>query len=159
MAKQVKLQSYCTAPRYMNGFEIPKNYKHAVFLDERNGNDKWQQATSLEFVQMDKYDTFHNYGQGGKPPSDKYKRIRVHLVYSVKHDGRHKAQCVADGHLTEVPVESVYSGVVSLRGLCMVLFLAELNGLETWATNIGNAYLEARTSKKVYIIAGEEFGN
>jgi len=58
-----------------------------------------------------------------------------------------------------VPVESVYSGVVSLQGLRMVLFLAELNGLETWATDIGNAYLEAKTSEKVYIIAGDEFGD
>lgn len=37
--------------------------------------------------------------------------------------------------------------------------MAELNGLETWATDIGNAYLEAQTSEKVYIIAGPEFGD
>ena len=41
----------------------------------------------------------------------------------------------------------------------MVLFLAELNGLETYATDIGNAYLEARTSERVCIIAGPEFGD
>ena len=39
-----------------------------------------------------------------------------------------------------------------------MLFLAELNHLETWATDIGNAYLEAETSEKVYIITGSEFG-
>ncbi len=38
------------------------------------------------------------------------------------------------------------------------MFLAELNHLETWATDIGNAYLEAETQEKVYIIAGPEFG-
>ena len=65
---------------------------------------------------------------------------------------------VADGHLTDIPVDSVYSGVVSLRALRIMLFLAELNQLETWATDIGNAYLEAETSEKVYIIAGPEFG-
>jgi len=67
-------------------------------------------------------------------------------VFDVKHDGRHKACLVADGHLTDIPLESVYSGVVSLHGLRIVLFLAELNHLETWATDIGNAYLEADTS-------------
>ena len=56
-----------------------------------------------------------------------------------------------------VPLESVYSGVVSLRGFRLVLFLAELNELELWATDVGNAYLEAFTSEKVYIIAGPEF--
>ena len=65
---------------------------------------------------------------------------------------------VANGHLTDIPIDSVYSGVVSLRGFCIMLFLAELNQLETWATDIGNAYLEAETSEKIYIIAGLEFG-
>jgi hypothetical protein len=62
-----------------------------------------------------------------------YKKIRVHLIYAVKHDCRHKARLVADGHLTDVPVDSVYSGGVSLKGLRMLLFLAELNALQTWA--------------------------
>ena len=39
-----------------------------------------------------------------------------------------------------------------------MLFLAELNQLETWATDIGNAYLEAITDENVHIIAGAEFG-
>ena len=39
-----------------------------------------------------------------------------------------------------------------------MFFLAELNQLETWATDIGNAYLEAETAERVYIIAGPEFG-
>ena len=41
----------------------------------------------------------------------------------------------------------------------MLIFLAELNDLETWATDIGNAYLEAETSEKLFIIAGPEFGD
>jgi Reverse transcriptase (RNA-dependent DNA polymerase) len=45
-----------------------------------------------------------------------------------------------------------------LRGFRIVLFLAELNHLEIWATDIGNAYLKAYTTEKVYIIAGLEFG-
>jgi hypothetical protein len=52
----------------------------------------------------------------------------------------------------------VYSGVVSLRGLRIVTFLSELNGLDLWATDIGNAYLEAFTMEQNYIIAGSEFG-
>jgi hypothetical protein len=52
---------------------------------------------------------------------------------------------VADGHLRDIPLESVYSGVVSLRELRINTFLSELNGLDIWATDIGNAYLEAFT--------------
>ena len=49
----------------------------------------------------------------------------------MKYDRRHKARLVASGHLTEVLVSSVYSGVVSLHGIRLVLFLAELNDLES----------------------------
>ena len=40
----------------------------------------------------------------------------------------------------------------------MVLFLSELNRMTLYATNIGNAYLEAYTSKKVCIKAHKMFG-
>ena len=38
------------------------------------------------------------------------------------------------------------------------MFLAELNQLELWGADIGNAYLEANTREKVYIIGGTGFG-
>jgi hypothetical protein len=46
----------------------------------------------------------------------------------------------------------VYSGVISLRGLRIIIFLSELNGLDLWATDIGNAYLEAFTMERNYIV-------
>jgi hypothetical protein len=52
----------------------------------------------------------------------------------------------------------VYSSVVSLCGLQIITFLSKLNGLDLWATDIGNAYLEAFTMEWNYIIAGPEFG-
>ena len=39
----------------------------------------------------------------------------------------------------------------------MITFLAELNALDLWSTDIGNAYLESNTQEKVYIVAGKEF--
>jgi hypothetical protein len=41
----------------------------------------------------------------------------------------------------------------------MVAFLSELSGLDLWATNIGNAYLEAKMSELLFIIASPEFGD
>ena len=93
----------------------------------------------------------------GIPPKG-YKKIKVHLIYDIKHDTRYKASCVADIHLTEIPLDNVYSGVVSLRWLLMRIFLAELNQLDTCATYIINEYLEANTSEMVYITARQEFG-
>ena len=75
----------------------------------------------------------------GAPIPEGYQKIPCHMVYDVKHDGRHKARFVAGGHRTSVPVDSVYSGVVSLLGERIISFLAELNDLELWGTDIGNA--------------------
>ena len=142
---------------YMYGFLVPRNYEQALQYDKENGNTKWADATKLELTQIDDYDTFDDKGLTYRPGQE-YKKIRVHLIFAVKHDGRHKARLVAGGHLTETPVDSVYSSVVSLRGIRILTFLAELNGSAVWATDIGNAYLESYTKEKVWIIAGPEFG-
>jgi len=63
--------------------------------------------------QLNEYKTFKDLGKGTKAPEG-YRKIRVHLVFDVKHDSRHKSRLVADGHLTEVPLDSIYSGVISL---------------------------------------------
>jgi hypothetical protein len=159
MVNQAKLRSYNKAPRYKYGFEVPRTYEQALRLDKQNGNTLWADAATLELTRIDDYDTFIDKGHHTKAKApDGYKKIRIHLIFDVKHDGRPKVRLVADGHLTDIPLKSVYSGVVSLRGFRIVLFLAELNHLEIWSTYIGNAYPEAYTSEKVYIIAGPEFG-
>jgi len=116
MANQAKLHSYRTAPKYKYGYEVPHDFTHAVQIDTKCGNTKWQEATKLERQSQDEYQTFEDHGYKADPPKG-YKKIWVHLVFDVKHDGRHKAHLVADGHLTDTPLESVYSGVVSLQGL------------------------------------------
>ena len=57
----------------------------------------------LELQQIDEYNTFEDKGKAIYKGKDilnaptGYKNIRVHLIYDVKHDGRHKARLVADG--------------------------------------------------------------
>ena len=109
--------------------KLPNNHAHAVELDNENGDTKWSDAEKKELGQIDEYSTFEDLGEGTTAPMG-YQRIHVHMVYDVKHNGRRKARLVAGGHLTGTPLESVYSSVVSLRGLRLVIFLAELNKLE-----------------------------
>ena len=150
----------------MFGFLIPGNYIEALEFDKANNNSKWYNATKAELDSIHLYEVFqkHQKTQYDKqkrvinaPPG--YQKIRVHLIFAVKYDGRHKARLVADGHLTPEPVESFYSGVVSLRNLKLVLVivLGKLNNLELWGADIGNANLEAPTEEKLYIVAGPEF--
>jgi hypothetical protein len=76
MANQEKLRSFRTAPRFKYGFEIPKDFDHAMFLDRRNGNTKWLDANALEFEQLNEYDTFEDKGhlRSNTPPVG-YKKI------------------------------------------------------------------------------------
>ena len=94
-------------------------------LDKEIGTTRWKDTMTLELWQLSKYDTFHDTGNSTPPPPS-YKKICVHYVYAVKqHDGCHKARLVTDGHLTEAPLESIYSGVVSHRSLWIAIFLAK----------------------------------
>ena len=149
--KQSWIRQVRASARYQHGFQVPKDYNDAIRLDKENSNTHWQDAMDLELTGKAQ---FHN-GKAVTP--DGFQKIRVHFVYAVKHDGRFKAGLVADGHLTKEPVESIYSGVVSLRSLRMVVFLSQLNDLEIWGANVGIAYLEAYTDEKICTIAGPEF--
>jgi hypothetical protein len=158
MVKQAKLHQSRHGPTYKFGILVPKNRKDALAIDAANGNEKWKKSMDVEINQIDEYDTFNNLGKGRPPPRD-HNKIRVHFVYDVKHDLRLKSRLVAEGNLTAPPKDSVYSGVVTLRSLRLCMLLAELNGLKVEAADIGNAYLEAYTQEKLYIIAGPEFGD
>ena len=160
--KQSRIRQVRASARYQHGFQVPKDYNDAMRLDKENGNTHWQDAMDLELTQIHEYEVFKDTGKakfhnGKVVTPDGFQKIRVHLVYAVKHDGRFKARLVADGHLTKEPVESIYSGVVSLRSLRMVVFLSQLNNLEIWGADVGNAYLEAYTDEKLCIMAGPEF--
>ena len=144
---------------YQYGHVVPSNHNDAMRLDRINDNDRWSKSEKTEVDQLMEYEAFIDYGhRDSNVPPQGYQRITLHCVYAVKHDERYKSRMVAGGHLTGTPTESVYSGVVSLRGVRIVIFLAELNGLKIWQTDVGNAYLEATTEEKVYVIAGPEFG-
>ena len=117
-----------------------------------------QDRNSLEMRQLDEYNTFSDIGKDGIPPK-LYNQIKVHLIYDIKHNMRLKARCVADGYLAVIPLDSIYSRIVSLQGLRMMTLFAKLNQFYIWSTGIVNAYLEINTSEKFYITAGKKFGN
>ena len=135
---QSKIRQVRRSDVYQFGFLIPKDYKQALQLDEQNGNSKWYGATKLEMDQINEYKVFQDHGKAKIDPKsrkvsnapDAYQKIRVHLIFAVKHAGRHKARLVAGGHLTPDPIESIYSGVVSIRSLRLVIFLAKLKSGE-----------------------------
>ena len=66
---------------------------------------------------------------------------------------------VAEGCRTPNPVTSTYAGVVSSEIVRIAFTYAALNGLEVWAEDIHNAFLQAPCSEKYYTVCGTEFGS
>ena len=60
-----------------------------------------------------------------------------------------KARWVLDGHKTPNPIGSTYAVVVSIESVQIAF---TLNGLNVFAANIINAYLQTPSSPKDYII-------
>jgi len=94
----------------------------------------------------------------GKPIPIGWMRSSGHLVFDVKIDFTHKARWVKDGHRTAEPEISTFTGVVSRESVRMALTYATLNGIDVMAADIKNAYLQAPSSEKHYVICGSEFG-
>jgi hypothetical protein len=138
MINQATLSNYRRAPFCKFGVLVPQNHTQAIELDKANGNTKWQDAEATEMGQLLEYTTWIDKGIGGIAPSG-YKKIQCHMIYDLKYDGHHKAHLVSCGHLTKPNTESVYSGVVSLCGIRLIVFLAELDQLELWGADVGNA--------------------
>ena len=86
-----------------------------------------------------------------------WKQVARHLVWDVKIDFTRKARWVLDGHKTLNPIGSTYACVVSRESVHIALTYAALNDLDVFAADIQNAYLQAPSSQKDYIICGPEF--
>ena len=106
---------------------MDNDYDNALSIDKHNGNNKWAKAIKLEIYHQHDHDTCKDMGEGSSPKGNIH--VRSHFIFDVKHDGLHKDRLLADGNLTDVHISSVYLDFVSLRGIMLVLFLAELNNL------------------------------
>ena len=73
-------------------------------------------------------------------------------------DFTRKARWVHDGHRQSDPEGSTYAGVVSRESVRIAFTYTAQNELDVCATDIRNAYLQAPSSCKDYVICGPKFG-
>ena len=137
------------------GIEVPVDLAHAQRLDKLNGNDLWVQALKKEMKDVGM--AFKILDHGEHAPVG-YTKASGHLIWDVKMDFTRKARWVLDGHKTEAPNISTYAGVVSRESVRIALTYAALNGVDICAADIRNAYLQAPSSQKHFVICGAEFG-
>jgi hypothetical protein len=160
---KIKARIRKTTHKY--GIEIPTSLKHAEEIDRRNSNTFWKDALAKEMFWKDALAkemtevgvAFEVLEEGIKAPIG-WSKVTGHLVWDVKMDFTRKARWVLDGHKTPDPIGSTYAGVVSRDSIRIAFTYAALNGLEIFAADIRNAYLQAPSSQKDFIICGNEFG-
>ena len=70
----------------------------------------------------------------------------------------HKARWVLERHKTTDPICPTYAGVFLRESVRITFTYAALNGVDVFATDIRNVYLQAPLLQKYYIICGTEFG-
>ena len=137
------------------GIEMPDDIDHAKELDAKNGNDFWSKALKKEIFNLGV--AVEILGEGTKAPPG-WSKVSGHIVWDVKMSFERKARWVLDGHKTADPICSNYAGVVSRESVRIAFTYAALNKLDVAAADIRNAYLQAPSSRKDYIICGPEFG-
>jgi hypothetical protein len=118
---------------------------------KQSGKTLWWDAIQKEMFNVGI--AFEVLNEGQKAP-DGWHKVTGHLVSDVKMDFTRKARWVLDGHKTADPIGSSYVEVVSSESIRV----AALNHLDVCAADIRNAYLQAPSSRKDYIVCGAEFG-
>ena len=99
---------------YQFGFLIPKYYKQALQLDEQNGNSKCYDATKLEMDQINEYRVFQDHGKAQYDPKSRqvsnipirYQKIRVHLIFAVKHDADTRLDWLLEDISLQIPLKA-----------------------------------------------------
>jgi hypothetical protein len=140
---------------YKYGIELLTSVKHAIEIDQTNGNTLWQGALSKEMGNL--CVAFEILGPGMKVPPGWHKAL-WDLVFDMKMDFTRKVRWVKDGHKTPDSAMSIFAGVVSCDSIHIALTHAALLGLPVLGSDFQNAYLQAPSSKKHFIICGIEFG-
>ena len=137
------------------GIEIPTSISHAKMIDLKNGNNLWMDAITKEMTNVGI--AFTILYEGKKAPPG-WTKTSGDLVFDVKMDFKRKARWVKDGHRFPDTTTSPYDGVVSCESVRVGLTHAALMDLDDISVDIQNAYLQAPSSEKDFIICGAEFG-
>ena len=74
--------------------------------------------------------------------------VPIHWVYTVKHDGQHKAILVIGGHVTNPEGYNTFSSTIRMEHVRLQVFITVFFGDDMLSGDIGSAYLNAETKEK-----------
>ena len=126
--------------------------------DTENGNTNWKYYDILGLETIYNFDPFDYLGtiiSACIPPD--HTKIQVHLICDYKKYVRYKAFMVASVNMTGPNLNTYYYSFISLHYMRTVVFLAELNNIDTLTGEISNAYLTELTAENIFFDSGAYF--
>jgi hypothetical protein len=115
--------------------------EHAYELDKINGNDFWRKSIKKEMTNVG---IAFQILDDSEPLPYGFTRVTGHVIFDVEMSLEQKSRWVVDGHLTKDPESiSTYTGVLSRDSERIALTCVALNGIDIWACDIRNAYIQA----------------
>jgi hypothetical protein len=155
--KNKKKKKFTPGPQFKHGVQVPQSIEQAIKLNKANGDTAWQDANKKEMSQLARINCFdfkpanHNLGND-------YQKTKLLLIFGVKQAFRQKAQLVAGGHLVDDLDKDSYSLRVKGVSVKILHVLAHQQDQNQLCGDVTNAFVQAYINKKVYAVAGLEFG-
>ena len=131
------------------GIEVPTSINQTKQIDPKNGNTLW-----CDGIAKEKYNLLVAFKilEDHESPPPGFTKLSGNWMFDAKMDFNRKARWVKVRHLTPNPTTSSYSGVVSRERIRILLIYAALHKIDVMAGDIINAYTQAPTSEKHFIV-------
>ncbi len=116
--------------------------------------DDWLDWQDSEYLQLNQYSAQRMFGD---PVASKEDDAIFHLVwtYTIKNDGRKKAQCVCDGSMHSGMVRvlaETYANCIDQTSARLFYAIAAAKNLLVFGANVSNAFAEAPPLKQGFFI-------
>jgi hypothetical protein len=126
-------------------------------FDKANGNMAWQDLIEAKMSQLIRLKCFDFEAFDFKPGAD-YQKTRLRLIFGLKQGLHRKACLAAGGHLIDMLDNNVCSSTVKGISVKILHVIAHQQKLKQLCGDGTNAFVNAYTNKKIYAVAGLEFG-
>ena len=140
------------------GMKIYLDHKNAMMFDADNLNTNWKDSELLEQKKIYNFNPFESLVTVNKShilPG--HTKIQVRIIYNYKQNDMYKARMVESGNTTGNNIDTYYYRVISLRSIITVVFLSELNNIETCTGDTSNAYMTAQTNDDILFKSKPKF--
>ena len=118
----------------------------------------WAVAIKKKINNLLELDRFE-FKDNDEIPTGGYQCTKLHMIFDVKTHLHRKARLVTGVTFVELIDTEVYSSTVEVISVNLLCIIAHQDELKLLCGDVVNGFVTVEVHKKVYCIAGPEFGN